>query len=313
MRPRSLNFLLSSVFLFFFLLVTVLGLFSIERLSEFNRESADVRDIWLPSTRFIGDLNNFTSDFRAAEGRDLLSSTSLESAASRKEIADLGRAVVQAQSGYEGLRHSPDISSLYAQFKQKWMEYRVVADNVLELDAAGRTSEAIDLYRTTSQSTYDAASDALGQVTHLNIASASAASDQADAAYRNARAFIGIAIVYVTGRTVVDGLAAFGVGILLFLTGILLAAESRPLLVGKAVSPVQARTILQIVEKDARVRKVRGFQSMMLGPEDILVALRVNFQDGLNTDEIEAAIDQVSLALRQSFPAIRHLVIEPES
>ncbi|HXQ94644.1 MAG TPA: cation diffusion facilitator family transporter [Thermoplasmata archaeon] len=126
-------------------------------------------------------------------------------------------------------------------------------------------------------------------------------------------AFIGIAIVYVTGRTVVDGLAAFGVGILLFLTGILLAAESRPLLVGKAVSPVQARTILQIVEKDARVRKVRGFQSMMLGPEDILVALRVNFQDGLNTDEIEAAIDQVSLALRQSFPAIRHLVIEPES
>jgi two-component system, OmpR family, sensor kinase len=66
---------------------------------------------------------------------------------------------------------------------------------ILELNAAGQTSEAIDLYRTTSQSTYDAASDALGQITHLNIASANAASDQADAAYRNARAFIGIAIV----------------------------------------------------------------------------------------------------------------------
>ncbi|MCI4370595.1 MAG: cation transporter, partial [Thermoplasmata archaeon] len=126
-------------------------------------------------------------------------------------------------------------------------------------------------------------------------------------------AFIGIAIVYLTGKTIVDGIAAFGVGILLFLTGVLLAAESRPLLVGKAVSPEQARTILQIVERDTRVRKVRGFQSMMLGPEDILVALRVNFQDGLNTDQIEAAIDQVSLSLRQSFPAIRHLVIEPES
>jgi two-component system OmpR family sensor kinase len=99
MRPRSLNFFLSSVFLFFFLLVTVLGLFSIERLSEFNTASADVRDIWLPSTRFIGDLNNFTSDFRAAEGRHLLSSTAAESAASKKEIADLAQAVVQAQSG----------------------------------------------------------------------------------------------------------------------------------------------------------------------------------------------------------------------
>jgi signal transduction histidine kinase len=195
MRPRSLNILLSSVFLFFFLLVTVLGLFSIERLSEFNRSSADVRDIWLPSTRFIGDLNNFTSDFRAAEGRHLLSSTSTESAASKKDIEDLGQAVVLAQSGYESLRHSPEISSQYAQFRQKWIEYRKLVDQVLQLYTAGRTSEAIDLYRTTSQSTYNAASDALERVTHLNIASAGAASDQADAAYQSARGFIGIAMV----------------------------------------------------------------------------------------------------------------------
>jgi HAMP domain-containing protein len=162
---------------------------------EFNRSSADVRDIWLPSTRFIGDLNNFTSDFRAAESRHLLSSTSTESVASKKEIADLGQAVVLAQNGYEGLHHSPEIASQYAQFKQRWMEYRKVADKVLQLNAAGRTSEAIDLYRTTSQSTYDAASDPLGRVTRLNIASANAASDQADAAYQSARAFIGIAIM----------------------------------------------------------------------------------------------------------------------
>src|ERR1700736_5403431 len=89
MRPRSLNFLLSLVFLFFFLLVTVLGLFSIERLSKFNRSSADVRDLWLPSTRFIGDLNNFTSDFRAAEGRNLLLSTSMESAPAKRRSGTL--------------------------------------------------------------------------------------------------------------------------------------------------------------------------------------------------------------------------------
>ncbi|MCI4332954.1 MAG: cation diffusion facilitator family transporter [Thermoplasmata archaeon] len=126
-------------------------------------------------------------------------------------------------------------------------------------------------------------------------------------------AFVGIAVVYLTHWTVVDGLAAFGVGVLMLATGFVLAAESRALLVGKSVSPDQARTILQIVERDARVRKVRGFQSMMLGPDDTLVVLQVNFQDGLNTDQIEAAIDQVSLAIKQTFPAIRHLVIEPES
>jgi cation diffusion facilitator family transporter len=126
-------------------------------------------------------------------------------------------------------------------------------------------------------------------------------------------AFVGIAIIYLTHWTIVDGLSAFGVGVLMLAMGFILAAESRALLVGKSVSPEQARTILQIIERDPRVRKVRGFQSMMLGPDDTLVALRVNFQDGLNTDQIEAAIDQVSLALRSEFPAIRHLVIEPES
>ena len=160
-----------------------------------TRSAADVRDIWLPSTRFIGDLNNFTSDFRAAEGRHLLSSTPAKSTASKKEIADLGQAVVLAESGYEGLRHSPDVAAQYGQFKQKWIDYRKIVDQVLQLYTAGQTSEAIDLYRTTSQSTYNAASDALERVTHLNIASANAASDQADAAYRNARAFIGVAVV----------------------------------------------------------------------------------------------------------------------
>ncbi len=126
-------------------------------------------------------------------------------------------------------------------------------------------------------------------------------------------ALSGILLVDVTHRDVFDPLASLGVGILLFITGLLVAAESRELLVGKAISPAIARTILQMVERDARVRRVRGLQSMMLGPEDLLVALRVNFQDGLTTDQIEGAIDQISASLREAMPAMRHLLIEPES
>jgi two-component system, OmpR family, sensor kinase len=194
MRPRSLNFFLSAVFLFFFLLVTVLGLFSIERLSKFNASSADVRDVWLPSTRLIGDLNNFTSDFRAAEGRHLLSSSVQESKASEKEIDGLRLAVVSAQGSYESLRVPAEISSQYRQFKQKWLAYRALADQVSRLYSSGHESEAVDLYRTASQEAYNAASDSLDRITQLNIASANAASDQANAAYQNARTFIGIAM-----------------------------------------------------------------------------------------------------------------------
>ena len=71
-QPHSIRFHLAAVFLLFFLLVLVLGLFSIWRLSNFNRLSADVAELWLPNTRVLGDLNNFTSDFRAIEGSNLL-------------------------------------------------------------------------------------------------------------------------------------------------------------------------------------------------------------------------------------------------
>ncbi|HZY92494.1 MAG TPA: cation diffusion facilitator family transporter [Thermoplasmata archaeon] len=126
-------------------------------------------------------------------------------------------------------------------------------------------------------------------------------------------ALVGLGIVYWTHDVIVDGIAAAGVGAILIATGFVVAAETREFLVGKAISREAARTIIRIVERDPRVRRVRGLQSMLLGPDDALVALKVNFQDGLTTDEIEAAIDQVSLELRNAAPQLRHLIIEPES
>jgi divalent metal cation (Fe/Co/Zn/Cd) transporter len=129
----------------------------------------------------------------------------------------------------------------------------------------------------------------------------------------SAVAFAGLLFVFRYHDWSIDGYTASAVGLLMIATGFVLAAESRDLLVGKAISPAQARQILQLVERDPRVRKVRSLQSMMLGPEDVLLALRVNFQDGLDTDQIESTIDQLSLSMRGSFPGLRHLVIEPES
>src|SRR5580658_8075724 len=77
-QPRSIRFHLSLVFIFFFLLIFFLGMLSIARLRDFNKISADIADQWLPNTRALGDLNNYTSDFRAAEGTMLLSQDTTE-------------------------------------------------------------------------------------------------------------------------------------------------------------------------------------------------------------------------------------------
>src|SRR5260370_15244403 len=89
-QPRSIRFHLSSVFIFFFLLIFFLGMLSIARLRDFNNVSADIADVWLPNTRVLGDLNNYTSAFRAAAGHNLLSSNATESEAIEREMIELG-------------------------------------------------------------------------------------------------------------------------------------------------------------------------------------------------------------------------------
>ncbi len=126
-------------------------------------------------------------------------------------------------------------------------------------------------------------------------------------------AFGGLLVVFHTGLAFVDGVSASIEGVLLVAMGFVLTRESREYLIGRALDPGDARAMLAIIERNASVAKVRSFQSMLLGPEDALLALKINFQDGMTTDQLEAAIDQVTAALRQAYPVLRHILIEPES
>ena len=195
-QPRSLRFHLALVFLFFFLLVIVLGLFSISRLSNFNRASESIAEIWLPNTRVLGDLNNYTSDFRAVEGTHLLSADTAQVAAIDREMEQLDRAIAQAQRSYEELRHDAGDTALYEQFKQRWSEYRQIANQVLTLSRGSRKDEAVALYLTGSGAAYHAASDTLGQLTERTVAQAQRASGRLAAAYKQATWLIALAIAF---------------------------------------------------------------------------------------------------------------------
>jgi two-component system, OmpR family, sensor kinase len=183
---RSIRFHLAAVFLIFFLLVVVLGLFSIWRLSNFNMLSSDVAEQWLPTTRALGDLNNYTSDFRAIEGSNLLSSDASEITATEREMAKLDRSIAEAERGFERIRHNVAENGLYAQFKQHWNDYREIVNRMLVLSRTNRKGEALAIYAGTSRAAYEAASDALGQLTDKAVANARLASDRLGVAYRQA-------------------------------------------------------------------------------------------------------------------------------
>jgi len=185
-KPHSIRFHLTAVFLVFFSLVVVLGSFSIWRLSNFNRLSADVAEVWLPNTRVLGDLNNFTSDFRAIEGSNLLSSDPSEIEATEKQMVGLDHSIAEAERGFERIRHDATEDGLYGRFKQHWNDYRTIVNQIVVLSRTNRKTEALAIYRGTSRAAYDGASDTLGQLTDHAVANAQVASERLGVAYRQA-------------------------------------------------------------------------------------------------------------------------------
>jgi two-component system OmpR family sensor kinase len=204
-QPRSIRYHLAGVFLVFFLLVCVLGAFSIWRLSNFNRLSADVAEVWLPTTRVLGDLNNFTSDFRAIEGSNLLSSEPSETAATETEMASLDRSIAEAERGFERIAHDAAEDGLYDRFKAHWTDYRRIVNQMLVLSRGNRKAEALAIYSGASRTAYNAASETLGQLTDQAVASAQVASDRLAVAYRHALWLIILAMA-IAGVLVVAAL-----------------------------------------------------------------------------------------------------------
>ena len=204
-QPQSIRFHLAAVFLLFFALVVILGSFSIWRLSNFNLLSANVAEIWLPTTRALGDLNNYTSDFRAFEGGELLSSSPAEAAANEKQMEGLDRTIAEAERSFERIRHDAAENDLYDQFKARWNAYRATVNQMLVLSHNDDKSDALQIYGSSSRTAYNAASDTLGQLTDQAVASAQVASDHLAVAYRQAFWLILFAIV-VAGVLVVAAL-----------------------------------------------------------------------------------------------------------
>jgi two-component system OmpR family sensor kinase len=201
-RAHSIRARLSFVFLFLFLLVTVLGLESLNSLNLVNEASAQIRDRWLPSTRALGDLNNLTTDFPAAETAILHGGSASDRAAIEQQITVLDRGIATAQRAYRQIRHDAVEDDLYGRFVARWSQYRsVIARMELQSSAAAAGSD-----EKAAKSAYDVASAALGMLTDRNVASARFASERSDLAYRQARRrivlTIGLVGLLITGAMI---------------------------------------------------------------------------------------------------------------
>lgn len=188
MKPaHSIKARLSLVFLFFFLLVIVLGFESLRSLNYVNDASAQIRVRWLPSTRALGDLNNLTTDFPAAETAMLRANSVSERATTEQQMTDLDRGIGAAQLAYRQIRHDATENDLYRRFESRWSEYRRIVARSRSVPSGAAGAAAVYEIENQAHSAYAAASDLLGTLTERNLAGAREASERSDLVYAQAR------------------------------------------------------------------------------------------------------------------------------
>lgn len=122
---------------------------------------------------------------------------------------------------------------------------------------------------------------------------------------------VGVLLTQLTGSEVYDGAASIAIGLLLFVVAFILAKSNIELLVGRAVPRRMHNLISNDINEIPIVMAVPLLMTMQLGPGDILVAAKVDFNDEVTGREIEEASDDVERRLRARYPSIRYVFLDP--
>ena len=126
-------------------------------------------------------------------------------------------------------------------------------------------------------------------------------------------AFLGIFLGHVLRKPYLDGVASICIGFILMGAAVLLADETRSLLIGEAIPGKKLKHICELVQKDPAVERVRRPLSMYFGPDEALLALEIQFRDTLTAREVAEAIDRIEKSVREKYPRIKHIYVEAES
>ncbi len=124
-------------------------------------------------------------------------------------------------------------------------------------------------------------------------------------------AALGITLHAVTGNGVYDGLASILIGLLLVGVAVSLGSSSKHNLIGEAVPQHVRDGITEVINESAGVDVVVELLTMRLGPDEVLVAARVDVDDSSSGGDLEQVADEVENRIREAFPEVRHVFLDP--
>ena len=110
-----------------------------------------------------------------------------------------------------------------------------------------------------------------------------------------------------------DGVASVLIGVILTLTAASLAYESQSLLTGESADPKTREGIAEIATREPGIERLNQNLTMHFGPNDVFVALSVDFRDSLTSTEVENTVSRMEQSIKSAYPQVTRVFIEAQS
>ncbi|MHC5755610.1 MAG: cation diffusion facilitator family transporter [Nostoc sp.] len=126
-------------------------------------------------------------------------------------------------------------------------------------------------------------------------------------------ALIGIFLGHLFNNVYFDGIASIIIGIILAIVAVVLARESKGLLVGESAAPKTIANIRSLSKTEPGVKEVIRILTMQLAPQEVLLNLEIQFTQNLTGEEIALTVESLEIKIRQMHPEIKQIFIEAKS
>jgi cation diffusion facilitator family transporter len=126
-------------------------------------------------------------------------------------------------------------------------------------------------------------------------------------------AFVAVLASGLTGIQWLDPIGSILIGILLCSVAVMLAKITHSLLIGKSATEEDKAKVIEITEAVDGVMRVTQVLTMHLGPEDIVLAMKLAFRPGMTVEEAETLTNEIERRIRGDMPRMKKIFIEVDS
>ncbi len=123
----------------------------------------------------------------------------------------------------------------------------------------------------------------------------------------------GLALHQLTGNAYWDAGAAIAIGLLLAVVAYVLGRDTKEMLIGESATATVRTEILAALESHSEVERVVEVRTMLVGPNAVLVAARLDMDDDLDAAGVEDSTDRIAAELQRHVPEVVEVYLDVTS